>query len=210
MAGTPKAAAPRRTPAKKAAGTKSGAKNGVRRTTRLSVDDWIDASFDLMATDGVSGVKITTLCERLDVTKGSFYWHFADIDQLMEAIADKWCDGQNDTLRGLKGLEAIEVEQRLNIMAELLIDHRTFAVESAVRDWARNYEKIADAVRNLDNRIFDVVHRSLLDLEFEPDDARLRAGILVYSGIGFVHARGSLPTPTVDEVQAMFRLLTTH
>ncbi|OZC49278.1 TetR family transcriptional regulator [Rhodococcus sp. 06-621-2] len=209
MAGTPRSASARRAPAKKAAGAKTGTKP-TRRTTRLSVDDWIDASFELMATDGVSGVKITKLCERLEVTKGSFYWHFADIDKLMEAIADKWCDTQNDTVRGLKGLETVEVEQRLQIMAELLIDQRTWAVESAVRDWARNYGKIADAVRELDNRIFEVVQRSLLDLEFDPEEARLRAGILVYSGIGFVHARGSLPTPTAAEVHAMFELLTRH
>lgn len=206
MAGRPRSASSR-APAKKAAGAKTGTKP-ARRATRLSVDDWIDASFELMATDGVSGVKITRLCERLEVTKGSFYWHFADINELMEAIADKWCDTQNDTVRGLKGLESVDVEQRLQIMAELLIDQRTWAVESAVRDWARNYEKIADAVRELDNRIFDVVRRSLLDLDFDADEARLRAGILVYSGIGFVHARGTLPTPTVNEVHAMFRLLT--
>ncbi|OZF40961.1 TetR/AcrR family transcriptional regulator [Rhodococcus sp. 14-2483-1-1] len=209
MAGTPRSASSRRAPAKKAVGAKAGTKP-ARRATRLSVDDWIDASFELMATDGVSGVKITKLCERLEVTKGSFYWHFADIDKLMEAIADKWCDTQNDTVRGLKGLETVEVEQRLQIMAELLIDQRTWAVESAVRDWARNYGKIADAVRELDNRIFEVVQRSLLDLDFDPDEARLRAGILVYSGIGFVHARGSLPTPSAAEVHAMFELLTRH
>jgi AcrR family transcriptional regulator len=209
MAGTPRSASSRRAPVKKAVGGKTGTKP-ARRATRLSVDDWIDASFELMATDGVSGVKITKLCERLQVTKGSFYWHFADIDELMEAIADKWCDSQNDTVRGLKGLEAVAVEQRLQIMAELLIDQRTWAVESAVRDWARNYDKIADAVRELDNRIFEVVQRSLLDLDFDADEARLRAGILVYSGIGFVHARGSLPTPSAAEVHAMFDLLTRH
>ena len=207
MAGIRKVSPSRRVPAKKSAGAKAGAKP-ARRATRLSVDDWINAAFELMASDGVSGVKITRLCERLEVTKGSFYWHFADIDKLMEAIADKWCDSQNDTLRGLMGLESVEVEQRLRIMAEILIDQRTWAVESAVRDWARNYDKIAEVVRQLDNRIFEVVQRSMLDLGFDPEEARLRAGILVYSGIGFVHARGSLPTPTVAEVHSIFELIT--
>ncbi|KIQ17524.1 TetR/AcrR family transcriptional regulator [Rhodococcus sp. BP-349] len=178
------------------------------RAPRLTVDDWIDAAFALLVSEGVSEVKITTLCERLKVTKGSFYWHFADIDELMTAIADKWCDEQNDTLRGLAQVDTVPVDARLQVMAELLLQERTWAVEAAVRDWARTYDKIAVVVRELDQRIFDVVQNSMRELGFDEAEARLRAGFLVYAGIGFVHARDNLPTPTPDEVRAMFALLT--
>lgn len=118
----------------------------TKKSTRLTLDDWVDAAFDLLVREGASGVKITRLCEELGVTKGSFYWHFDDIDALMTTIADRWCDAQNDTARGLG---------------------------------------------------------------FDAEEGRLRAGALVYAGIGFVHSRGSLPTPTLEEVRATFDLLTT-
>ena len=46
---------------------------------RLAVDDWIQAGFALLADGGPNALRIDRLCERLGVTKGSFYWHFTDL-----------------------------------------------------------------------------------------------------------------------------------
>lgn len=187
--------------------TRSGAARGSR-SARLTVDDWIEAAFDLLVRDGVRGVKITRLCEELGVTKGSFYWHFTDIDHLMKAVADHWCETQNATLSALKETRSIPGEQRLEAMAAQLMSQRGWAVEVAVRDWARSDERVADSVARLDNQVLDVVRSTLLDLGFDEDEARLRAGVLVYAGVGFLHARDHLPEPTVDEIRRAFALLT--
>jgi AcrR family transcriptional regulator len=47
--------------------------------SRLTVDDWVQAGFAIQAEEGTKAPKIDRLCGRLDVTKGSFYWHFTDI-----------------------------------------------------------------------------------------------------------------------------------
>jgi hypothetical protein len=49
-----------------------------RSTTsnRLGLDDWIQAGYALLAEEGIQAIKIDRLCDRLGVTKGSFYWHF--------------------------------------------------------------------------------------------------------------------------------------
>lgn len=178
------------------------------RTARLSVDDWTSAALDLLVREGVAGVKITTLCQELGVTKGSFYWHFVDINALMVAVADQWCASQNDAVRGLDVLATMPVEQRLEWMASLLIEDRSWSVERAVRDWARTNEQVAGSVKSLDQRILEVVTTTMEELGFGGADARLRAGALVYAGIGFVHGRGSLPTPTLDEVREIIAVLT--
>ena len=46
---------------------------------RLSVDDWLQAGYTLIAEDGLQALKIDRLCAGLGVTKGSFYWHFPDM-----------------------------------------------------------------------------------------------------------------------------------
>jgi AcrR family transcriptional regulator len=53
----------------------------ARATTnsRLSVDDWVQAGFAILAEEGIKALKIDRLCRRLGVTKGSFYWHFTAI-----------------------------------------------------------------------------------------------------------------------------------
>jgi len=59
-------------------------------TTRLSVDDWIQAGFGILAEDGIKALKIDRLCSRLSVTKGSFYWHFTDIAAYRAALVQAW------------------------------------------------------------------------------------------------------------------------
>ena len=46
--------------------------------SRLSVDDWVQEGFRVLAEDGVKALTLGHLCTRLGVTKGSFYWHFSD------------------------------------------------------------------------------------------------------------------------------------
>ena len=53
---------------------------------RLSVDDWIQAGFSILAEDGLEALKIDRLCARLGVTKGSFYWHFKDMASYRAAV----------------------------------------------------------------------------------------------------------------------------
>ncbi len=57
---------------------------------RLSVDDWIQAGFALLADGGPNALRVDRLCEQLGVTKGSFYWHFADIAAYRTVLVEAW------------------------------------------------------------------------------------------------------------------------
>jgi AcrR family transcriptional regulator len=57
---------------------------------RLSAADWESAALDALAEDGLAGVAIEPIARRLGVTKGSFYWHFADRDALVAAALAHW------------------------------------------------------------------------------------------------------------------------
>ncbi|MET7773546.1 TetR/AcrR family transcriptional regulator [Nocardia sp. NPDC005366] len=180
----------------------------AQRTPKLTVADWVDAAMSVLLTDGVGAISIPRLCEHLGVTKGSFYWHFDDLEHLLEATADHWCAAQNDSVRGLHGLEALPPDQRLQRMGELLAGDELLKVEYAVRDWARTSPKVFDAVKSLDQRIFAVLEQTLTELGFTPAEARMRAAILSFIGIGFVHGRDTLPTPTSEQIRATFDFIT--
>ncbi|MFI5714892.1 TetR/AcrR family transcriptional regulator [Nocardia sp. NPDC051750] len=178
-----------------------------RRTARLSYDDWVDGALNLLSREGVGAVKIQRLCQELGVTKGSFYWHFDDIEQLMAAMADRWSSVQSDTVRELGAFAAIPVEERIEKMAAMLVDQRHWIVETTVREWSRINPKVAAAVRNLDQRVFETVKGTMLDLGFDENQARLRAGAMVYIGIGLIHGRDNLPTPSTAQVSSVIELL---
>jgi AcrR family transcriptional regulator len=59
-------------------------------TSRLTIDDWVQAGFAILAEEGMTALKIERLCSRLAVTKGSFYWHFTDIAGYRETLIEAW------------------------------------------------------------------------------------------------------------------------
>lgn len=178
-----------------------------RRTARLSYDDWVDSALELLSREGIAAIRIPRLCQELGVTKGSFYWHFDDIEQLMAAMADRWSAVQSEKVRELGGFAEIPVEERIEKMAAMLVDHRHWIVETTVREWSRSNPKVADAVRTLDQRVFETIHRTMLDLGFDEKQAGIRAGAMVYIGLGLIHGRDNLPTPTTEQVYSVIELL---
>lgn len=186
---------------------KAASAHGAAR--RLGVTDWTDAALRVLLRDGAAAITIAKLCDELGVTKGSFYWHFDGIDQLLETTARNWCADRNDAARGFGGLDELPPQQRLARMGELLTGERVWQIELAVRDWARTRPEVADAVRALDQRIFHTLADTLTELGLSPDQARMRAALMCFAGIGFVHGNQNLPTPTPTQRREFFRFITT-
>ncbi|MXP20750.1 TetR family transcriptional regulator [Gordonia sp. HNM0687] len=172
-----------------------------RPTRRLNATDWVDAALTLVTSEGVPGVTIARLCTSLGVTKGSFYWHFTDLDALWEAMAVRWQTMNRRRVADLDGLSEMPPDARLATLSTMLISDDHLAVERAIRSRARSNDKVAETVRNIDGEIFDAVDATLRELEMSPDQARLLAGLLVYAGIGYIHGHEGLPTISARDVQ---------
>ena len=59
------------------------ARKPAASATRLSSADWEGAALDSLAEHGLAGLAVEPLARQLGVTKGSFYWHFADREALL-------------------------------------------------------------------------------------------------------------------------------
>ena len=46
------------------------------REKRLTREDWVLAALQVLLKEGIEAVQITALAQALNVTRGSFYWHF--------------------------------------------------------------------------------------------------------------------------------------
>jgi AcrR family transcriptional regulator len=57
---------------------------------RVSRESWIVAALEALATNGLEAVAVEPIAKELGVTKGSFYWHFENRQQLLEAALASW------------------------------------------------------------------------------------------------------------------------
>ncbi len=113
----------------------------------LSRDDYLAAGLDLLAEGGVGAVTIAALCERLGVTKGSFYHHFGDVSAFHEALLASWEAGTYHAIE--KARSVTDSHKRLSVLKELGVAAHHEA-ESAIRAWGRSYEPAATVVRRVD------------------------------------------------------------
>ncbi len=69
------------------------------REGRLTREEWLAKALEVLARKGVAGMRIDALSKALGVTKGSFYWHFKNRDELscgaaIRTQAVTWCLAQ--------------------------------------------------------------------------------------------------------------------
>jgi AcrR family transcriptional regulator len=71
------------------------AKKKPRPTAPLTREAWVKAAMNLLAQEGVPAVAVEPLALALGVTKGSFYWHFQNRDDLIHASLEAWEQDQS-------------------------------------------------------------------------------------------------------------------
>ena len=57
---------------------------------KLNRDTWVSAGINQLKELGPSGVSGEKIARRLDVTRGSFYHHFKNMDDFIEVLLDHW------------------------------------------------------------------------------------------------------------------------
>jgi AcrR family transcriptional regulator len=113
----------------------------------LTRNHYLAAGLDLLAEGGVGAVTIAALCDRLGVTKGSFYHHFGDVAAFHEALLASW---EDSTYQAIDAARAVaDSRKRLSVLKELGVAAHHEA-ESAIRAWGRSYEPASAALRRVD------------------------------------------------------------
>ena len=151
------------------------------KVIRLDAAAWIAAAFDALADGGIDAIRVEPLAKSLAITKGSFYWHFADRRALIDAMLTAWTDGRIAAIR--QQTERGEPSVVLRNLADLYTRHanlRGLAIELAIRSLARTDEPSAKAVRAVDRERLAHVGKLFAALGWPRGEAQARA-ILFYS-----------------------------
>lgn len=138
----------------KASGNAPSSPKAATTKAQLTRDDWLDAAAGEVAAGGFSNLRVLTLAKRLGVTRGSFYWHFRDHEDLVVSFLDRWRDRRFVELDYMRPKGQQPEEELHQILQLLLTDAarniRRLQVELAVRDFARRNEHAAAIVDEVD------------------------------------------------------------
>lgn len=154
---------------------------------------WIAVGLDALAAGGPDAVRIEPLAEVLGVTKGGFYWHFADRGALLEELLGTWehtlVDEVIDEVETGAG-DARTKLRRLFALAGATESRRLLRVELAIRDWARHDAGVAARLRRVDDRRMDYMRGLFSAFCTDADDveARCLTSMALFVGAHFIAA----------------------
>jgi len=151
---------------------------------KLTPDDWIAAGLRAFARDGFTALKADQIAKRLAVSRGSFYWHFADVAAFEKAVMQRWRDVAAEAI--IRDLESVQpASERLPYLLRLAFAADT-ALELAMRAWASSDARARATVRAVDRRRLAYLARMLRDSGVAPAQVQPRAQILYWTYLGFV------------------------
>lgn len=156
----------------------------VNRADRLDRQAWVRAALKLLRTESIENVRVEPLAKELGVTKGSFYWHFKDRDDLLQEILDTWRKrATSDVIERLEKRfdnpgEAIRQVLTMSFAPEYAWEDGL--IELAIRDWARRDRGVRRVLEEVDEQRLRFNTRLFKKMGLDDDLAAAR-GFLVYS-----------------------------
>jgi AcrR family transcriptional regulator len=151
----------------------------------LGREDWLRAARLALLKGGVQAVRVERLSRDLHVTKGSFYWHFKDREELLELLLREWEEELRQEiipqLRGRRGQEGLHLLLRLLVKRVPLGEEGILPSDAAMFTWAAVSPEVARRVNRAERNRVRLLNRVIGDSE--------RVELLYLVWLGFV-ARG--------------------
>ncbi|MDQ2585252.1 TetR/AcrR family transcriptional regulator [Saccharothrix yanglingensis] len=160
---------------------------------RLSKQDWLTAALTALAEGGVAAVAVEPLAQRLGVTRGSFYWHFADRNSLLHEALEWWeQEGTEAVIERVDGIA--EPRQRLRALFRIAItEDPTNGLEPALVAHADD-AAVAPVLNRVTRRRVAFLADVYVELGLPAGEARYRALSAYAAYVGWMQLRRATPT----------------
>lgn len=165
----------------------------------LTAHDYYRTALVVLGNCGSDSLTIAELCERLGITKGSFYHHFGSMAGFVTGLLGYWEQEHNERLIAASERE-LDPGLRILTLTEfgITLPH---APEAAIRAWAHNNAEVAAAVARVDARRDATIADAIAGVGVDPGRARTLSRLALTVLVG-VQNRERDPEPA--RVRALF------
>lgn len=122
------------------------------------------------------------MARALNVSRGSFYWHFSNIADFELQLMNAW--KQRTTESVITDLENdLSAESRLTKLVGLAFSNE-LSLDKAMRSWSMEDGRVNEIVAEVDNQRITYVESLLEEITTNKQEVALRARVLYWSSIG--------------------------
>jgi AcrR family transcriptional regulator len=161
----------------------------VRMSERLTKSDWIAHGLRTLASGGAGALKVGAMADALSVSRGSFYWHFADVGDFKRQLLENWRELATERVIQELGEDA-PGSNRLGLLMHRAMGEKN-VLDRAVRLWAAEEEDVAAVVASVDARRVGYISELLVASGVEPGAAPGRAKFIYWAYLGRSIATGA-------------------
>jgi len=117
---------------------------------RLSSADYYREAMTILGEWGSEALTIAMLCERLQVTKGSFYHHFGSMPTFVTQLLDFWESEHSERLIAVSKAQP-DPATRIALLVDIAVA-LPHGSEAAIRAWARSNPDVAAVTARVDRK----------------------------------------------------------
>ena len=161
------------------------ASSATARSAPLQPDNWLQAAASRLASGGVDLIRVELLARDLGVSKGSFYWHFRDREDLLGQLLSRWEGEEIDWLDApVSGIHS--APSRWARFVNRFAAAERLRLEAGVRAWARKDAVVAYRVAVVEKRRVDYLEAILRETGFSAFAAGQWAELTMLTYLGWV------------------------
>ena len=178
---------------------------------QLSKDAWLKHTLKTIGEVGVANIQIESLAKDLNVTKGSFYWHFKGRDALLNDALSYWYETATRIIGRAANRSFSDPIDRLRYFFSLAFNQRYDVpggpVERALQEWARVSEAASKTTQRVDQERIRLIADAYIELGKSEVDARRIATMALGQIIGLNVLSRSQPKEDLADYNQAFQIM---
>ncbi len=147
---------------------------------RLDKNSWLSEGFKILESEGFSRITIDNLCERQKRSKGSFYFHFKNIDGYVDALMKYWLE--KNTVDFINVTDTIANIDEKFISIKELASSVSQKAEQIIRAWSFSNETVRLYMQQVDHMRLEYMIGLNLQMGVGAKEAKIYA-ILEYGAM---------------------------
>jgi len=165
---------------------------------KLSALDWAQAALNVIEDKGLNALAVEPLAKKLGVTKGSFYWHYKNLNELIAVALEQWEEG-NTHLRLATFDKEIDPKKRLYpLFTEF--GSQTLRPALFLKIAASNeHPLVSPVLERVNKKRIELLSKAYKDLGQNPTQALNNARLLYSAYIGYIHFLKQCPGTITSE-----------